>query len=157
MSSDKAVITFRSTCNDLLISILSLACWPVVPVRPYFSDPAKSTSYSLETVTFWSLKSCDSIVTVKMECERDEKSLRLCEASTRFRAPYLYKSSTSFAFAVSKTYKFSTTNWSFLVHLIRRPAYPSTFDALALLLIPCTICGLSKSKTRSLYIYKKET
>ena len=150
MSSERAVITLRRTCSDLFISMLSLACWPVVPVRPCFSEPAKSTSYNLETVTFWSLKSWDSMVIVKIECDLEEKSLRLWEARTRFLAPYLYKSRTSFAFEVSKTYRFSTTNWSFLVHLILRPAYPSTFDALALLLIPYTICGFSKSKTFSL-------
>jgi len=30
----------------------SLAWMPVVPVRLYFSEPAKSTSYNLLTVTF---------------------------------------------------------------------------------------------------------
>ena len=32
--------------------MLSLAYYPVVPVRLYFSEPAKSTNYSLLVVTF---------------------------------------------------------------------------------------------------------
>ena len=56
--SVSAVITLRNTCNDLLISEASLAYCPVVPVRDCFSEPAKSTSCSLETVMlFGSLKS----------------------------------------------------------------------------------------------------
>ena len=48
--SVRAVITFLNTSRLLLISILSFAYCPVVPVNPYFSEPAKSTSCNLETV-----------------------------------------------------------------------------------------------------------
>ena len=83
----------------------------MVPVKLDFSEPAKSTSCSLLTVTLTgSLRSYDSIVTENMLWDLEEKSLRLWHASTLFRAPYLYRSRTSREFAVSKTYRFSTTN-----------------------------------------------
>ena len=89
-------MTLRRTWRDLLISILSFACYPVVPVRLYFSEPAKSTSWSFDTVTLTgSLKSCDSIVKLKILWDRELKSLRLWLARIRLRAPYLYKSRTS--------------------------------------------------------------
>ena len=44
-------MTFHNTNKDLLMSIDSFAEIPVVPVYPTLSDPAKSTSYSLETTT----------------------------------------------------------------------------------------------------------
>ena len=76
--SVRVVMTLRRTWRDLLMSILSFACYPVVPVKLYFSEPAKSTSWSFETVTLTgSLKSCDSIVKLKMLCDRELKSLRL--------------------------------------------------------------------------------
>lgn len=60
-------MTFLSTCNDLFMSILSRACYPVVPVKLYFSEPAKSTNCNLLTVTFTgSLRSCDSTVIEKI-------------------------------------------------------------------------------------------
>lgn len=76
--SVKAVITLRSTCRDLLISLASFACWPVAPVRFYFSLPARSTSWSFEVVMlFGSWRSVDSMVRRKIQCERDETSFRL--------------------------------------------------------------------------------
>jgi hypothetical protein len=44
-------MTFLNTNRDLLISIDSFAVYPVVPVADIFSDPAKSTSYSLLVTT----------------------------------------------------------------------------------------------------------
>ena len=76
--SVSAVITFLKTCNDLLISLASLACKPVVPVRLCFSDPAKSTNCSFETVIlFGSYKSVDSMVRLKIQCDLELTSLRL--------------------------------------------------------------------------------
>lgn len=76
--SVSAVITFLNTCSDLLMSVASLACCPVVPVKLCFSDPAKSTSYSFDTVMlFGSCKSVDSIVRLKMQCDLELTSLRL--------------------------------------------------------------------------------
>ena len=49
--SVSAVMTFLSTRRDLFISMLSFAYTPVVPVRACFSEPAKSTSCNLLTVT----------------------------------------------------------------------------------------------------------
>jgi hypothetical protein len=40
----KILITWRRVNNDLLMSILSLANFPYVPVKPIRYDPAKSTS-----------------------------------------------------------------------------------------------------------------
>lgn len=88
--SVSAVITFLNTWSDLLISLASLAYWPVVPVNDCFSLPARSTSYSFETVMLLgSLRSWDSIVNEKMQWLLEETSLRLCEASTLFLEPNL--------------------------------------------------------------------
>jgi len=58
--------------------MLSLACCPVVPVKLYFSEPARSTSYNLLTVTFiGSLISAASIVNEKILWLLLENSLRL--------------------------------------------------------------------------------
>ena len=46
--SDKVAITYLRVINDLLISILSLACLPSVPVKLILSDPAKSTNSNFE-------------------------------------------------------------------------------------------------------------
>ena len=74
----RAVITFRKTCSDLLISVASFACWPVVPVKACFSLPAKSTSCSFETqILFGSLRSYDSIVNEKIQCDLDDTSFKL--------------------------------------------------------------------------------
>jgi len=65
--------------------MLSLACCPVVPVKLYFSEPARSTSYNLLTVTFIGfLISAASIVNEKILWLLLENSLRLCEAKTLF-------------------------------------------------------------------------
>lgn len=45
-------MTFLRTNSDLLMSIDSLADRPVVPDADIFSEPAKSTSYSLLVTTF---------------------------------------------------------------------------------------------------------
>jgi len=109
--SVRAVITFLRTCNDLFISEASLAYCPVVPVKDCFSEPAKSTNCNFETVIlFGSFKSWDSIVIEKMQWDLELTSFRLCEASTRFLEPNLYRSITSFEQFASKMYKFSTTN-----------------------------------------------
>ena len=95
----------------MLISVASFAYRPVVPVKLYFSLPAKSTNCNLETVIlFGSFKSVDSKVKLKIQWDLELTSLRLCEASILFRLPNLYKSKTSFAEFASKIYKFSTTN-----------------------------------------------
>lgn len=87
--SVSAVITFLSTSKLLLISMLSLACYPVVPVRPCFSLPARSTSCSLLTVidSPACLRSYCSTVRVKIVCEREDKSFKLWEARTLFFEP----------------------------------------------------------------------
>jgi hypothetical protein len=157
--SVKAVMTFLSTSKDLLISMLSLAYWPVVPVSPCFSEPARSTSYSLLTVTVSELcfKSCDSTVRQNMVCDLEDKSFKLWDARTLFLEPNLKSSIASSGVAHSNTYRFSTTNWSFFVHLILRPwayfyrstpAYvpPATFLEPRLLIE----LELSKSNTFSL-------
>lgn len=86
----RAVITFRSTWSDLLISVASFACWPVVPVKACFSLPARSTSCSFDTqILLGSFKSCDSIVNEKIQCDLDDTSFRLWLARTRLREPNL--------------------------------------------------------------------
>ena len=65
--STNAVITCLRVNKLLLISILSFAYCPVVPVKLYFSEPARSTSYNLLTVTFIGfLMSAASIVNEKI-------------------------------------------------------------------------------------------
>lgn len=74
----RAVITFRSTWSDLLISVASFACWPVVPVKACFSLPARSTNCSFDTqILLGSFRSYDSIVNEKIQCDLDDTSLRL--------------------------------------------------------------------------------
>lgn len=121
--SVRAVITFLSTRRLLLISMLSFAWTPVVPVSPCFSEPAKSTSYSLLTVNDSPpcLRSCDSTVIVKIVCDLEDRSFKLWDASILFLLPNLNNSIASSGVWHSKTYRFSTTNWSFFVHLILRP------------------------------------
>jgi hypothetical protein len=109
--SVSAVITFLKTNRLLLISILSFACTPVVPVKLYFSDPAKSTSYNRLTVTFtWDLISYVSIVSENMLWLLLENSFKLCEAKTLFVDPNLNNFNASSADWHSNTYRFSTTN-----------------------------------------------
>ena len=87
--SVNAVITFLNTSKLLLISILSFAYYPVVPVNPYFSDPAKSTNYNLLTVkdSPACLSSCYSTVKVKIVWDLEDKSFKLWDASTLFLLP----------------------------------------------------------------------
>jgi len=55
------------------MSMLSLAVCPVVPVALIFSEPARSTSYSLDVTTLSRLDgSTVSIVTVKMAWDLEE-------------------------------------------------------------------------------------
>lgn len=46
--SERVAITYLRVIRDLLISMLSLACLPSVPVRLILSDPAKSTNSNFE-------------------------------------------------------------------------------------------------------------
>lgn len=120
--SVNAVMTFLNTNKLLLISILSLACTPVVPVKLCFSEPAKSTSYKRLTVTLTcDLISCVSMVREKILWLLLENSFKLCEANILLVDPNLNNFKASSADWHSKTYKFSTTNWSFFVHLILSP------------------------------------
>ncbi len=83
--SVRLVITFLRTSKLLFISIDSLAWIPVVPVRLYFSEPAKSTSCSRLTVTFaLDLISYASMVKEKILWLLLENSFKLCEANTLF-------------------------------------------------------------------------
>jgi len=88
--SVKLVITFLRTSKLLLISIDSLAWIPVVPVKLYFSEPARSTSCKRLTVTLaLDLISYASIVKENILWERLENSLRLWEARILFWDPNL--------------------------------------------------------------------
>lgn len=109
--SVNAVITFLKTWSDLLISAASFACYPVVPVKLCFSEPARSTNYNFETVIrLGSFGSYDSIVKLKIQCDLELTSFKLWDAIALLRMPNLYKSSTSYDELASKMYKFSTTN-----------------------------------------------
>ena len=61
----------------------------MVPVRPYFSDPAKSTSYNFEMVIVSSglFKSYDSIVNANIVWLLDDISFKLCAATILFFEP----------------------------------------------------------------------
>ena len=74
------------------MSMLSFAYYPVVPVSPYFSEPAKSTSYSLLTVTpesptAASFTSWDSTVRQNIVWDLEDVSFKLWEASILFLEP----------------------------------------------------------------------
>ena len=65
--------------------MLSFAVSPVVPVSEFFSEPARSTSCSRDTVTCWKLRmSVDSMVSENIEWLRDENSFKLWLANTLF-------------------------------------------------------------------------
>ena len=76
------------------MSILSLAYYPVVPVKPCFSDPAKSTNCNLLTVkdSPACLRSYYSTVKVKIVCDLEDKSFKLWDAKTLFLLPNLNSS-----------------------------------------------------------------
>ena len=102
--SVRAVITLRRTNKLLLISILSLAWRPVVPVRLCFSEPARSTSWSRLTVILaCDLTSWASTVNEKMLWLLLENSFRLCDARILFADPNLNSLSASAAVWHSKT------------------------------------------------------
>lgn len=70
--------------------MLSLAILSWVPVWEFLSLPAKSTSYSLETIVLSGLfGSVLSTVTVKMQWDQEEALLRLWLAMTLDFTPWL--------------------------------------------------------------------
>ena len=81
-----------------------------------------------------------------------ENSFRLCVANTLFYEPNLNSLTASSKVEHSNTYKFSTTNWSFLVHRILSPAYSLSKLAFVFLRLvsPLTLLGFKRSKTFSL-------
>jgi len=147
-------MTFLSTNSDLLMSMLSLAIYYVVAC--IFSDPARSTSCNFEVTTVsMAVGSTVSTVNVYMQWDRDDWWFKLCAATTLFRRPMLKRSKASAVEWHSKTKRFSTTNYSFLVHLMRRPGGANCLVLPSLMSISSTLVngvesGLSKSNTRSL-------
>jgi len=74
VGSVSAFITFPNAERDLFIFLASSRVWPVAPVLPTFSDPARSTRKScperMEPVSmfFW------EIVRTKMEWDREDSA-----------------------------------------------------------------------------------
>ena len=133
----------------MLISILSFAASPLVPVRLILSDPARSTNCSVLVMTFSTLAgSTHSQVRVKIACDLLEAWFRLCEATILFLMPKWNNSMTSSSFEHSKINRFSTINWSFLFHRILSPF---------VLFLALRLERLRRSNTFSLYICRKET
>ena len=151
-------MTFRRTSKLLLISILSFAWIPSVLTSDCFSEPAKSTSWNLLTVTFIiCFISWASTVNEKIPWLRLENSLSWWDARILFWDPNLKSLSASSALWHSNTYKFSTTNWSFYVHLIRRPVWSFAIEFVPTVVwvrrsaeSPPMLLGFSKSNTFSL-------
>ena len=74
LPSVKALMTIPRADNDLFIFFASSSVWPLAPVLPTFSDPARSTRYKLPV--FWvpvSILRCDMVMT-KIEWERDDSA-----------------------------------------------------------------------------------
>ncbi len=79
------------------MSIDSLAATPVVPVALIFSEPAKSTNYSLLVITLSRFEgSTVSIVIENIAWDLDEAWFRLCEATILFLMPEWNKLRTSY-------------------------------------------------------------
>lgn len=62
----------------------------LTPIFPSLSDPARSTRLSLDTVKLdrECVRDLLSTYRVKMQCERDECSLRACSDMQRFSSPW---------------------------------------------------------------------
>ena len=79
--SVRELITFPSAERDLLIFLASSRVWPVAPVLPTFSDPARSTRKScperMEPVSmfFWEM------VRTKMEWDREDSAFMSVDVS----------------------------------------------------------------------------
>ena len=74
LPSVNALMTIPSADKLLLIFLASSSVWPLAPVFPTFSDPARSTRYRLPvfcvpvSVLRWAM------VMTKIECEREDSA-----------------------------------------------------------------------------------
>mmetsp|Transcript_11241 Transcript_11241/g.27398 ORF Transcript_11241/g.27398 Transcript_11241/m.27398 type:complete len:208 (-) Transcript_11241:463-1086(-) len=75
--------------SDLLMYVASVSAAPVTAVFLMRSDPARSTRLSLDTVVFSapSPEARDSRKSVKMQCDREDVLLRMCDAVARLASP----------------------------------------------------------------------
>uniref|UniRef100_A0A182J2R4 Uncharacterized protein n=1 Tax=Anopheles atroparvus TaxID=41427 RepID=A0A182J2R4_ANOAO len=95
LPSARAEITLPSADSDLLMFFASSSTVPSAPVFDTFSEPARSTRYSLPDSFFsFSMFSCLTLIR-KTECERDECSFMFVTAMCRFDLPSSITSNTS--------------------------------------------------------------
>ena len=86
--SVKATITFPSVVSDLLMFLASSSVWPYEPVLPIFSEPAKSTKYSLPVLQDPSSRLFIEIVIQNKECDRELSAFIFVAVVARFLFPY---------------------------------------------------------------------
>lgn len=78
--SDKATTTYSKKDKDLLINYASINYFPSLPVFFVLSEPAKSTKFIFEIITFSELSTLDliSIWIEKTQWDLDEFLFNLC-------------------------------------------------------------------------------
>ena len=86
LPSTKALITFPKAVRERLILAPSFKVYPVAPVFPCLSEPARSTKLSLDFLIF-SSPSSDSIWTVNRACDREDVEFILVSATDLFLLP----------------------------------------------------------------------
>ncbi len=105
--SESATTTYSRNESDLLINYASNKDFPSDPVFLVLSEPAKSTKWSLDTITFSDDSTLDLISkwTVKTQCDLDDYLFNLCSAIVLFVSP-----SNIIAIASSSVAHFLTIN-----------------------------------------------
>ena len=122
LASERILITWRNVNNDLLMSILSFANRPYVPVIQILYDPAKSTNSNLLNNAWLGLSFVKlSILIVIIEWLLEDCIFSLCAELILFFSPYKKNFISSYWFLYSNTNKFYTLNCSSLFHLKRNP------------------------------------